>query len=373
MRAVLWEGHPYNVTVANVPVPTIQNQTDAIVRVSSAGICGTDLHTYHGFSGSAEPPWVLGHEAIGYISEIGNSVEAHAVGDYVVIPDILPTGHLNLEPSTGDTYGVGPDRGDGGSEYVRVPYADQALIPVPPPDNSTSRSKETDYLFVSDIFATAWAGLSFSGFEAGDTVAVFGAGPVGLLAAYAARLRGASKVYVVDHVQRRLDLAAANVGAGTVVVPISFAGGADPVAAILAREPAGVRRSVDCVGFEAVDRDLNNDEGVVVAWMVAVTGRHGGIGQVGIYRTQEDSPGRPLAGTVAGNVTFPSSDFFTKGLRFQSGPVDPKLLAPELVPLISSGTVDLSWIVSSEISIEDAPEYYGRFSRHEEEKVIIKF
>lgn len=96
MRAVLWTGIANNITVANVPVPTLNGPNDAIVKVSAAGICGTDLHTYHGSLGPATPPWILGHEAIGVISEAGAGVKALKVGDKVIVPDQIGLGHLNL-------------------------------------------------------------------------------------------------------------------------------------------------------------------------------------------------------------------------------------------------------------------------------------
>ncbi|EKG20943.1 Alcohol dehydrogenase superfamily zinc-containing [Macrophomina phaseolina MS6] len=372
MRGVLWEGIPYQMTVANIPVPNIQAETDAIVRVTASAICGTDLHTYHGVYGSPNVPWTMGHEAIGYISELGDAVSSLSVGEYVVVPDQLSSGHLEMEPQAGTALGLGTTYGlnDGcQAEYVRVPFADDSLIPVPIPANTTAgnATNEIDYLFVSDIFATGWHAIDFTGFEPGDTVAVFGAGPVGLLAAYSAILRGASAVYAVDHVQERLDLAA-SIGA----VPINFVD-EDPVAAILRHEPSGVRRAADCVGAEALGADLQPHQNVIVHQMVAVTGVRGGIGQVGIMSATADSPGTPLGHNLSPNITFPTSEFFNKGLSYRAGAVDPKELAPQLVELIATGKARPSFIVSREIGIEEAPEYYERFDRKEESKVIIRF
>lgn len=117
MRAVLWTGIPYNVSVQTIPRPTIQNPTDVLVRMNAAAICGTDLHTYHGLYGSTTPPWVMGHEGLGIVEKIGDAVQSLEVGDHVVIPDTLSTGHLNmesaeLESSFGPSMGLGPDFGD---------------------------------------------------------------------------------------------------------------------------------------------------------------------------------------------------------------------------------------------------------------------
>lgn len=203
--------------------------------------------------------------------------------------------------------------------------------------------------------------------EAGDTVAIFGAGPVGLLAAYSAILRGASRVYSVDHEASRLQLAA-SIGA----TPVNFVE-SDPVEAIMAAEPNGVTRTIDCVGFEAVDRQLQHSETTVLDNMIAVTARQGGISTLGVFDSPTNSSGTPRGGTINATLPFPIADFFNKGLSWRTGGVDPKAIAPELVSLIATGRARPNFIVSSEIGIEEAPEYYGRFDRHEETKVVIKF
>ncbi|KFX85976.1 hypothetical protein O988_09829, partial [Pseudogymnoascus sp. VKM F-3808] len=266
MRAVVWSGFVKNVTVQSVPIPIIQNPTDAIVRVTAAGICGTDIHTYHGYLGSATPPWVMGHEAAGVVVEIGSAVEFTRIGDEVVIPDQAHTGMLNMalaqSPSSfGGILGLGSDYGDNygcQAEYVRVAHADMSLIPIPQ-NNAADAPSILDYLFVGDIFSTGWTAVQRSGFEAGDTVAVFGGGPVGQLAAYSAILEGASRVYLVDPNPARLALAKSK-GA----IPISLNGSISAVDQILSHEPNGVTRSVDCVGYEAVNQTLQRQQNAVM-------------------------------------------------------------------------------------------------------------
>ncbi|OKL60200.1 hypothetical protein UA08_04604 [Talaromyces atroroseus] len=375
MRGIVWDGTPYQVNVANVSFPTIINQTDAIVQVTLSAICGTDLHIYHGVYGSQEVPWVMGHEAVGIVSEIGSGISHLSIGDKVVIPDQAADGHLNLCAPELISFGLGLDYGLATgcqAEYVRVPFADTSLIPIPESSNPsvsniTSPNLDLDYLFISDIFATGWGALDFAGFEAGDTVAVFGAGPVGLMAAYSAIIRGASRVYIVDHVSDRLAL-----GFSIGAIPIDFME-SDPVEQILQHEPNGVRRSVDCVGFEALDSELQHVENEVLNNMIAVTATSGGIGIVGVYSASPNSPGTPRGGTISPTVQFPMTDFFNKGLRMQGGGVDPKVLAPELVELIQTGRAKPSFIVSSIIDIEQVPRYYERFDQHLESKVVIRF
>ncbi|RDW62403.1 alcohol dehydrogenase-12 [Coleophoma cylindrospora] len=367
MRGVVYNGIPFNMTVQDLPVPTIVHATDAIVKITTSALCGSDLHVYHGVNGGT-PPWNMGHEAMGYVAEIGSSVSWFNVGDYVVIPDTISTGHLEMEPEAYSFFGNGAELTQGlQSEYALVPFADANLIPIPLSHNTTNATIEQDYLTVSDIFGTAWSVIDWSGFQPGDTVAVFGAGPVGLLAAYSAILRGASAVYSVDRIQDRLDRAA-SIGA----IPINFVS-SDPVEQILAHQPAGVMRAVDCVGMEAVNAQLETQQDLIINEMVAVTHLGGGIAQVGVTSAQTNSAGAPLGDTFSPNVTFPMSDFFSKRLSFQSGPVDPKEIAPMLVDLIASGKAAPGFISSAQIGIEEAPEYYQRFDQHEEIKVYIRF
>jgi threonine dehydrogenase-like Zn-dependent dehydrogenase len=259
------------------------------------------------------------------------------------------------------------------AEYIRIPLADDGLIPIPSfqttsSENTTAKSLANDYLMLSDIFATGWDALNYAGFEAGDTVAIFGAGPVGLMALHAAQIRGASRVYSVDYVPERLALAAQQ-GA----IPINFRE-ADPVEQIMALEPGGVTRSVDAVGYEQVNRNLTVQSDVITRNMLAVTSTGGGLGTVGVYNM--DSPNTseaPRASTVRESMDFSLADFFFNELSWQAGPSDPIGLAPELVALVASGVARPGFVVSDVISIEDAPVAYRRFERHEITKAVIAF
>ncbi|KAL2669934.1 hypothetical protein Neosp_015100 [[Neocosmospora] mangrovei] len=382
MRGVVWEGVPFEIPIRSLPIPTLLAETDALVRITASAICGSDLHIYRGLYGSPEVPWTMGHEGMGYVLEVGEAVAHVEVGNYVVIPGGTDSGHLEMDGlEMGVGFGLGRTWGDeDGSgcqaEYVRVPYADLSLIPIPNDvgraannTNSTSSgARDVDYLFLSDIFPTGWAALDFARFKPGDTVAVFGAGPVGLLSAHSAIIRGASKVYVVDYVQSRLDLAE-SIGA----VPINFVD-TDPVEEILRYEPnGGVIRSVDCVGAEAFNRDLEIEQDIIIRQMIAVTRIGGGIGQVGVTSAFPDTPGTPRGSTISPNITFPLASFHDKRLSFTSGGVDHKSYAPMLSDLISTGKARPSFIIDREINIEEAPKYYQRFERREDIKIVIRF
>ncbi|KAH6661942.1 hypothetical protein F5X68DRAFT_178450 [Plectosphaerella plurivora] len=367
MRGVVYSSVPYQVTVETLPVPVIINQTDAVVRITTSGICGSDLHSYRGVIGNGATTYTMGHEAIGVVEDIGTAVSALSVGDYVIISDTASHGDWQMEPEFVEYFGAGGGLDGLQAEYARVPFADDNLMPIPLTRNTTTPSLEQDYLMIGDIFTTAWTALTWSGFQPGDSVAVFGAGPVGLLAAYSAILRGASRVYSVDHVQQRLDLAK-SIGA----IPINFLD-SDPVQQIMAQEPTGVRRSVDAVGMEAVNADLQIEGDIVIRQMIGVTGMRGGLGVVGVYAAFPSSPAAPRADVLSSNATVPWTEFFIKGLSIKSGLVDPKPVAPELIRLVAQGKAHPSFITSASISIEDAPEYYQKFNRTEETKVFIRF
>lgn len=254
------------------------------------------------------------------------------------------------------------------AEYARVPFADDSLIPVPLTRNTTNATIEQNYVLLSDIFPTGYTAVQRSGMRPGDTVAVFGAGPVGLIAVYSAILLGASRVYSIDHVPMRLDIAE-----GMGAIPINF-NETDPVQQIMEYEPSGVQRAIDCVGMEAINRQGETDEGIVIANALAVTAHGGGIGQIGVYLPTTNGTGSPFGSNLDTNVTFSAAEFFAKGLSFQSGIVDPLPLASELISLIASGKANpAEYISTASVSIEDAPEYYRRFSDHEEVKVFFNF
>ena len=256
---------------------------------------------------------------------------------------------------------------------MRVPFADDGLIPNPTVNSTDPTTNDTtsllnDYVMLSDIFATGWTALDFAGMKPGDTVAVFGAGPVGLQAAYSATLRGASRVYSVDYVPERLRLAE-SIGA----VPINFRD-ADPVDQIMAQEPNGVARSVDCVGFEQVNQNLTVQSDVIMRNMLAVTSTNGGMGTVGVYNHESsNTASQPRASTIHTHFNLSLADFWSGGFQWGAGISRPLDLAPELLHLVASGKARPGFIVSDEIDIEDAPDAYARFNSRNATKVVINF
>src|SRR5688572_25545620 len=203
MRAVVYQ-EPFQVAVQEVDDPRIQHPNDVIVRVTSSAICGSDLHMYEGRT-AAEAGIVFGHENLGVIEETGSGVTALSKGDRVVMPFNVACGFcrnclagytgfcLTVNPGfAGGAYGyvsMGPYRG-GQAEYLRVPFADFNCLRLPPGDEH-----ENDFAMLADIFPTGYHGTELAQVSPGDTVVVMGAGPVGLMAAYSALLRGAATVY----------------------------------------------------------------------------------------------------------------------------------------------------------------------------------
>jgi glutathione-independent formaldehyde dehydrogenase len=258
MKALVYKGTK-SVAVEDVPDAKIEHPTDAVIRLTTTNICGSDLHMYEGRT-SVEEGKVLGHENMGIVEAVGDGVDFVKVGDRVSVPFNIACGacrncvsgwtsfctRMNpTEGMDGAAYGyanMGPYDG-GQAEYLRVPRADFNLLNLPQGDEF-----ENDFTMLSDIFPTGWHGVVLSGMQPGDRVAVFGGGPVGLMAAHSAQIMGASEVFVVDKQADRLKLAD-SIGA----VGVDFSQG-DPIEQILDKT-GGVLldRGVEAVGFQAHD------------------------------------------------------------------------------------------------------------------------
>jgi glutathione-independent formaldehyde dehydrogenase len=317
------------------------------------------------------------HENLGIIEELGSGVTDLKIGDRVVMPFNIGCGHCrnceerytgfctNLNPGfAGAAYGyvgMGPFMG-GQAEYLRVPYADFNALKLPAGD-----SHEKDFALLTDIFPTGWDGVTRSGFKPGETIAVFGAGPVGLMAAYSAKLRGASKIFSVDGHKERLDKAK-SMGA----IPINRHEG-DPVEQILEETEGkgGVDRGVDAVGYQAAAADGKNVPNSVLMSLVKVVRPTGGIGAPGLYVTQD--PGASDEYSQQGILPFPVGLFFEKGLTMGTGQCNVKRYNRYLRDLIISGVATPGFVISHEIKIDDAPIAYEKFDKRVEGyiKVLI--
>ncbi|MGW4522246.1 glutathione-independent formaldehyde dehydrogenase [Amycolatopsis sp. NPDC004378] len=377
MKAVVYRG-PRRVEVTDVPDPGIEQPTDAIVKISTTNICGSDLHMYEGRT-NVEEGKVLGHENMGFVVEVGAGVNRMKVGDRVSVPFNVACGSCRncesgwtsfclranpIDGMDGAAYGyanMGPYAG-GQAEYLRVPWADFNLLELP-----SGTEYENDFTMLSDIFPTGWHGTELAGMRPGDRVAVFGAGPVGLLAAHSAVIRGASEVYVVDKERDRLALAEK---IGTIPVDLSEA---DPVEQITAATGgAGVDCGVEAVGYQAHDHSGEEHPELVLDNLVKVVRSTGGIGVVGVY--VPDDPGAADEGAKHGRIGWDFGSFFTKGQHMGTGQAPVKRYNRQLRDLIITGRATPSFLVSHELTLDQAVEGYDKFDRREDgwTKVLLR-
>lgn len=374
MRAVVYK-KPYEVAIEKVDKPEIQHPNDILVKITTAGICGSDLHMYEGRT-KAEPGIVFGHENMGIVEDVGDAVSNLKRGDRVVLPLNVACGRCkNCEEGktgfctqvnpgfAGGAYGyvsMGPYQG-GQAQYLRVPFADFNALKLPP-----GRDNEADFICLADSFPTGWHGVVLSGFKAGETIAIFGAGPVGLMAAYSAILRGASAVYVVDRVKERLNKAK-SIGA----IPIDFSKG-DPVNQIMKMNGGEVDRAVDAVGYQAIQENGKKEEpNAVLNSSIRVTKSTGGLGIPGFYVPAD--PGAPDHNSAKGLITLPFGSLFEKGLSLRTGQCNVKMYNRHLRDLIICGRAKPSFIVSHEIGLDETPKAYEKFDHRVEgyTKVLI--
>jgi len=366
MRAVVYRG-PHEVEVTEVPDARIQEPTDAVVRITTTNICGSDLHMYEGRT-SVEEGKVLGHENMGVVEEVGPAVTRIKVGDRVSVPFNIACGTCRnclqgwtsyctrtnpTEGMDGAAYGyanMGPYDG-GQAEYLRVPFADVNLLELPP-----GTEHENDFTMLSDIFPTGWHGTVLAGLQPGDDVAVHGAGPVGLMAAHSALIRGAARVFVVDKEPDRLALAE-KIGA----VSVDLSAG-DPVEQVLdATQGRGTDCGVEAVGYQAHDPSGEEHPELVLDNLVKTVRSTGGIGVVGVYVPQD--PGAQDEGAREGRVGFDYGTFFTKGQHMGTGQAPVMRYNRQLRDLIVAGRATPSFIVSHELGLDEAVRGYDQFDK----------
>ena len=378
MKAVVYK-EPYNVDVEEVEDARIQDPTDVVIRITSTAICGSDLHMYEGRTG-AQSGIIFGHENQGVIEEVGEGVASLSVGDRINLPFNVACGFCqNCEAGNtgfcltvntdfaGGAYGyvnMGPYTG-GQAEYLRVPFADFNALRLP---GEPHDEWENDFSMLSDIFPTGYHGAAMADVSPGDTVAVYGAGPVGLMAAYSSIIRGAERVFVVDRVQNRLSIAE-EIGA----IPVNF-DEVDPVEYIVEQTDGdGTDKGIDAVGYQATVSGGDEEQPAIVlnqlVYTVRATGR---IGTVGLYVPED--PGAPTEEAANGRLLFEIGKFFEKGLSMGTGQCNVKRYNRDLRDLIVAGRAKPSFVVSKELPLAEAPDAYQRFDDREEgySKVVLK-
>ncbi|RKN37196.1 glutathione-independent formaldehyde dehydrogenase [Streptomyces hoynatensis] len=375
MKAVVYQ-EPYSVTVEEVTDAALQDPTDALVRVTTSAICGSDLHMYEGRTG-AKSGMVFGHENMGIVEEVGPGVATVKKGDRVVMPFNVACGFCRncLAGKTGfcltvnrgfagGAYGyvsMGPYTG-GQAEYLRVPFADFNCLRLPP-----GEEHEDDFALLADIFPTGYHATELAQVSPGESVCVFGAGPVGLMAAYSAMLRGAAKVFVVDRQPDRL-LLAEQIGA----IPVDYST-ADAVEQIREQTNGdGTDKGIDAVGYQATVAEGEEQPALVLNTLIEAVRATGTIGVVGLYVPED--PGGPSESAKHGELLFRVGKFFEKGLRMGTGQANVKAYNRQLRDLIIAGRAEPSFVVSHRLPLEQAPEAYDQFDKrvHGWTKVLLK-
>ncbi|RYF90176.1 MAG: glutathione-dependent formaldehyde dehydrogenase [Chitinophagaceae bacterium] len=383
MKAAVIHG-PGKITYDTVPDPIIKDNTDIILKVSATAICGSDLHIYSG--GFPQPrPMTLGHEFMGIVEDTGKAITHLKKGDRVIVPFPIACGGCffcnhelpgHCENSNPDNYG--PEGGlmtekggalfgytdlyggyDGGqAEYVRVPYAHYGPRKVP--DNLT----DEQVLFLTDIFPTGYTGIDWGNVQGGETVAIFGSGPVGIMAAKSAWLRGAKRVVIVDTLQYRLDKAKQAANCETILWNDSAKDVVEQIRAMT--EGRGADVCVEAVGFEPerslLDRAksvVNFEKGsikVLEACMSAVR-RGGTVSVLGVYPTTYDN--------------FPLGQFFDKGIIMKGGQAPAHKHIDKLLQYVVDGKVKLDDIITHRLPLSEVAHGYSIFKKKEEDCVKV--
>jgi threonine dehydrogenase-like Zn-dependent dehydrogenase len=386
MRANCWLGKR-KVRVEDVPEPRILNGGDAILKVSSTAICGSDLHLYNGFVPAMESGDILGHEFMGEVVEVGREVKNLKPGDRVVVPFPIACGVCgscrrelfslceNSNPNFwlaekllghaaaglfGYSHLTGGFAG-GQAEYVRVPFADVGPLKVP------DGLADDKVLFLSDILPTAWMGAEMCSIQRGDVIAVWGAGPVGLLAMTAARLLGAERVVAIDRFAYRLRMAAEKAGA-TDVIHYQDADVEDELNRLTGGR--GPDACIDAVGLEAhghaaiyaYDRAkqalmLESDRPIALRQAIRCCKNGGIVSVVGAYGGFIDK--------------FPIGAVMNRSLTIKSGQCHVHRYLRPLLERIEKGEIDPSFIITHRLPLEEAARGYDLFLHKQDECVKV--
>jgi len=384
MKAAVFH-KPGDIRVETVDDPRIEEQTDVILKVTSTAICGSDLHIYDGGIPQAKD-LIVGHEFMGIVEEVGSQVKNLKKGDRVVVPFPIACGQCffcthgaspHCENSNYQHYGPEGDvmDGKGGAlfgytdlyggysggqaEYVRVPYAD--ISPRIVPDNMT----DDQVLFLTDIFPTGWSAIDWAQMKGGEVVAIFGSGPVGLMAQKAAWINGASRVIAIDPLNYRLEKAR-TVNNVETINPHEL----DPVEAIREMtEGRGADVCVDAVGFEAertvfekLKATINFEKGTskVIDNCFKAVRRGGTVTIVGVYGTPFDN--------------FPVHRMFDKAITIKQGQAPVLNYIDHLIDLVKEEKVVLDDIISHTLPLSEASHAYDIFKKKEDNcvKVVLK-
>jgi len=393
MRALTWQGQR-SVSVEDVPDPRIQEPTDAIIKVTSTGICGSDLHLYEVLGPFMDKGDIIGHEPMGIVEEVGSAVTNLSPGDRVVIPFNISCGHCWMcqhglqsqcettqvtEHGSGAAllgysrlYGSVPG---GQAEYLRVPHADYGPIKVP------HTGPDTQWLFLSDVVPTAWQAVQYANVSKGDTLAVLGLGPIGQMSARIGLHLGC-RVIAVDPVPERRHMAARH---GVEVLDMEGSGKGVPDLLRQATGGRGPDGVVDAVGMEAhgapVAAAAQAAAGLLPGPLARAAVKTSGIDRLTALHTAIESVRRggtvSLSGVYGGmQDPMPLLTMFDKQIQFTMGQCNVRRWVDDLLPLVDDpsdplGVLDL---VTHTAPLEDAPAMYEKFQKKQDGciKVVLQ-
>jgi S-(hydroxymethyl)glutathione dehydrogenase / alcohol dehydrogenase len=365
MKAMDFRG-PYRVRLETKPDPRIEHPRDAVVRVTRSCICGSDLHLYHGMVPDTRVGTTFGHEFTGVVEELGAGVENLKVGDRVLVPFNIACGQCHFckqglfgnchesnpaATAVGGIFGYSHTAGgfDGGqAEYVRVPYADVGPTVIP------EWMDLDDAVLLTDVVPTGYQAAEMAGIQRGDTVVIFGAGPIGIMAARCAWLFGAGRVIVFDHLEYRLDFVrrygpaeAYNFKEVDVVVFMKKI-----------TDGLGADVAIDAVGCEAsgnlwqtiIGRKLKLQSGSAIAlhWAINSVKKGGVVSIVGVYGP-------------TGNLV-PIGNVVNKGLSLRANQASVKRLLPRLIEHVRAGHIDPKQLITHRVPLDDIADAYHIFS-----------
>jgi threonine dehydrogenase-like Zn-dependent dehydrogenase len=394
MKAVAWHG-THDVRVDTVPDPTIEKPTDAIIRVTSSGICGSDLHLYEVLGPFIDAGDILGHESMGIVEEVGAEVTQIKPGDRVVIPFNISCGHCYMcdrglqsqcettqvhDQDTGAAlvgytklYGQVPG---GQAQYLRVPHADYGPIKVPDgPDDDR-------FVYLSDVLPTAWQAVEYANVPEGETVLVLGLGPIGEMSTRIAQHRGAGKVIAVDLVPDRLERAR---GHGVEALDLEQYNGDLPDAVRELTDGRGPISVIDAVGMEAHGSPIGKLAHRLAGMLPDVIARpmteKAGIDRLAAIHSAIELVQRggtiSLSGVYGGAVSpMPLIQMFDKQINMRMGQANVKRWIDDLLPLVTDGSDPLGVedFATHHVPLDEAPHAYEIFQKKEDGafKILLK-
>ncbi|UOE99817.1 zinc-dependent alcohol dehydrogenase [Bdellovibrio reynosensis] len=371
MLAMTYRG-PYKIRLDHKPMPDIEHPNDAIIRVTRAAICGSDVHIFHGLVPDTRVGSTFGHEFTGVVEAVGSSVQNLKVGDHVLVPFNIACGACfyctkqlfgncdNTNPNStvgSGIYGYSHTTGgyDGGqAEYVRVPFADVGPMKIPPDFNLE------DALLLTDVVPTGYQAAEMGEIKEGDTVVVFGAGPVGIMAARSAWLFGAGRVIVVDYLEYRLEFVK-NYAKCEVV---NFREHKDIVQYLKRMtDDLGPDVCIDAVGCEAkglkwqeisgIKMKMQAGSATAIMWAIDSVRKNGVVSIVGVY-------GPPFN-------TVPIGTALNKGLTLRMNQANVKRYLPHLIEHVRAGNLDPKAIITHRVPLEGVVDAYHMFDNKEDD------